>query len=132
MDNFIEIVKSRRRELLIAWGVFCLWVVSQYIYRYKAGEAYDFSVAVEYIAGFTKYMILPWVLVFVIALAGYVLGRMFFAITAVNVKFKSDLQESLWAIGIGMGLIAVLTYLIGLAKLLYPFIFVLLFIFLLA
>lgn len=132
MDNFVEIVKSRRKELLIAWGVFCLWVVSQYIYHYQAGEAYSFSVAFEYIAGFTKYMILPWFLVFVIALAGYVLGRMFFAVTAGNVKFKSGLQESLWAIGTGMGLIAVLTYLMGLARLLYPFIFVLLFIFLLA
>lgn len=131
MKIFLEIVNDRKKELLYAWGLFAILVVSQYLYRHSNGDDFTLAVAIEYISGFSRYMILPWILTILLALAGYVLGRMFLGIVSNGLNFKSDLVESVWSIGTGLGLIALIVFLIGLCKLAYSFIFAILFIFLL-
>ncbi|MCX6646012.1 MAG: phospholipid carrier-dependent glycosyltransferase [bacterium] len=131
MNALLEIIKEKRKELLYAWILFAIFVVSQYLYRFAHQEEFTLTVALEYIFGFSRYMILPWVLTILLGLSGYVLGRIFLGIVAKDLKYRCDLEETIWAIGTGLGLIALITFFIGLAKLIYSFIFVLLFIFLL-
>ena len=131
MNGLVEIIKEKRKELLYAWGVFAIFVVSQYLYRQAHQEGFTLSIAFEYIFGFLQYMILPWVVTILLALGGYVLGRITLGIVARDLKYRCDLEESIWAIGVGLGLISLITFFIGLVKLVYPFIFAILFIFLL-
>jgi len=123
MSKLVQIIRSLRRELLILWGVFALWAFSQYLYRFAHSEAYGGQILKEYVLGFTKYMIGQWALTLFIALCGYVVGRVFLRFAAKGLNWRCDLEETVWCTGIGMGLIAIATFLIGLVGLLYPGLF---------
>ncbi|HDS29550.1 MAG TPA: phospholipid carrier-dependent glycosyltransferase, partial [Firmicutes bacterium] len=112
-----------------AVAVFCVWVFSQFLYRFAHGGPYDLVTAWRYVSGFTIYMIAPWAVTLFIALCGYILGRFFFALILKNFKFHDNLEETIFCIGTGLGLITIITFLLGLMKLLYPALFLALAIF---
>ncbi len=124
MEELKDIIGLRRRELLVLWGLFVLWAFSQFIYRYGNLKAYDGQVVREYALGFTLYMIAPWAITILLALIGYVIGRSLIKLLVRGHEFRSDLEESTYSIGIGLGVISIVTFLLGLVHLLYPFIFV--------
>jgi len=123
-----EIIKSRRRELLTAWGTFAVWALSLYLFRYNhEGEAgFDKtlnSVFGEYVFGFLRYMVAPHLVTLLLALIAYIVGRAFLRLVLRKFRFRFDLEESLFSIGIGLGIISIFTFLVGLLKFLYPWLF---------
>ena len=124
MESIHDIISLRRRELLGLWAIFTLWAGSQFLFRFAHGEPFSYKLALDYAIGFSQYMLGPWVLLIVISLCGYILGRSLIRLVARGIEFRTDLEESTWAVGVGLGLIAIITFLLGLARMLYPFTFV--------
>jgi len=124
MKVFMDIVSERRRELLILWGVFVLLVFSQYVFSYRHDDPYSFATAWAYITGFIRYMIAPWLVTILLIVSAYVVGRVaLLRFLTRGIRFRTQLEESIYSISIGLGLLAILTFVLGLAHLLYPFVF---------
>jgi len=136
MGILSDILKSRRRELLILWGIFSLWAISYYMFKYR-NEGIEFTkevhgetvlmqwyeIVMEYAIGFSRFMIAPYVITVVLMVIGYIVGRWFLKLVLKDFEFRNNMEESLFSIGIGLGLVSIFTFVVGLAKLLYPFIF---------
>ncbi|MFH1675791.1 MAG: glycosyltransferase family 39 protein [bacterium] len=123
MKVFHEIIEYRRRELLLIWGVFTLFIFSEFMFRVAHQGPYNLQIAWECVIGFITYMIGPWFLTFFLFINAYVIGRMFLGFAVRGIKFRTDLEETLFCSGTGFGLLSTATYIIGLSGLLYPFIF---------
>ncbi len=124
MRAFADTTILPRRGLIATLiALFILWVCSQYLFRYAHWQAYDFTIAWTYLVGFLRYMVTPWALTLLLALIGYVIGRFMIRLVARGLKFRNILEESIHAIGIGLGIISIITFLVGLAGILYPIAF---------
>jgi len=109
--------------ILWVWALVALWVFSQYIYRFHHDESYGILDAIEYGRGFVRYMVIPWLVTVGLVLIGYIIGRWTLGFTVRDIKFSSHLEESIFAMGVGAGLIAVLTFILGVMHLLHPVLF---------
>ena len=116
-------VIPRNIALTVLVVIFTTWAFSQYMYRSVHNEPYGWEIFLTYAVGFLRYMIAPWLVTLGLALWGYVIGRFTFRFVVRGMNFRNDLEESIYSIGTGMGLIAILTFCLGLAKLLYPILF---------
>jgi hypothetical protein len=106
MKTFRGIVVKHRGILLILWGLFALWVFSEYMYRFAHSEAWGIGTAIDYSTGSLKHLVVPWIITLFCLLAGYVFGRHIIGIGQKTFKLQDDLQDVLLSAGLGLGLIA--------------------------
>jgi len=123
MKDFSKIIDERRGRIMVLVALFALWVFSQYIFKYSHGTLFGLPLAWEYATGFARYMIAPWLVTMLLVLCGYVVGKTALGRLMRRFTFHNDLEESMFAVGIGLGVISLLTFAIGLAGLLYPLLF---------
>jgi len=123
MKALEQIMDKRRREILAVLMAFALFTYAGYLYRYNHHEPLSFAVIWEYVTGFVRYMIVPWLITMFLAVCAYVVGRAGLKLVARDIEFRNNLEESIYCIGIGLGLIGVGTFVIGLAHMLYPALF---------
>jgi hypothetical protein len=111
MRTIAEHIERFRKPLLVLWGIFALWVFSQYQYRFAHETPWTIDVAINYAVGFSRSMILPWLIALFIALLAYITGRMVIRKATKGKPFMDDLEETVFALAIGLGVISIMSFL---------------------